>query len=405
MSDILSFVDDLLESIAQVESSNSNSRNDFKNINLSSTSSLLDECLSTTSQDCSSATNTNTSTLRQVNQSKKDIQSDDDIDVTIKSQETVVLHPTYSKQHQQQHTLSLQIKDKEAKEDLYLNVAQRKIERDKLSQLHDKQKKVITKHNVTLDNLETQSKEVGEHPIDVSSNNRDQHQIINRECDNHHDEIEEEDVNRLAYKCLDMFMKEVKEFCNKDCEESIEAHHEYVKSFTNVLEDKYLKLSLNLLPEGNETVSKVKTLITRFIAKCRKKDISIEIVRGLTALFDPKKTPSSYHKRVNTWQCVLCLKKDISVEDQKCVNCGRHRGFRKKEYDTQKITSTRIEEKKFLAESDYTQKVKDLEQVVTVDEQKRRHYLYGKCDFEIESRLQLKSDVSELLESIRDFTV
>ena len=62
-----------------------------------------------------------------------------------------------------------------------------------------------------------------------------------------------------------------------------------------------------------------------------------------------------------------------------------------------------IEEQVFISESAYVKKLKMSEER-TKDEQKRQHYLYNKRDFETDSRMQLKSDVSQLIESIREFT-
>ena len=79
-------------------------------------------------------------------------------------------------------------------------------------------------------------------------------------------------------------------------------------------------------------------------------------------------------------------------------------GFREKDYmkDIRRPRPVR-EESIFISESEYVKKLKRSEER-TIDEQKRRHYLYSKRDFETDSRMQLKNDVSELLESIRDFT-
>mmetsp|Transcript_7345 Transcript_7345/g.11180 ORF Transcript_7345/g.11180 Transcript_7345/m.11180 type:complete len:423 (-) Transcript_7345:41-1309(-) len=218
--------------------------------------------------------------------------------------------------------------------------------------------------------------------------------------------LEEKEIETIAYKCLDMFTKEVREF-NEKCHGSAEKK-QHMTGFASFLEEKYITLSLNLLPNENVIVCKVKKLINSFLDKCKDSpNDAVGTIDKITNLIGGEKrksadTSTCLGRKRNTWQCVLCGMKEQDLKRNKCVVCGRSRGYRPKEYDVHRVCPIK-EERAFIEGSAYFQKVKESNET-TIDERKERQYLYNKKDFEIDSRMKLKSDVSDLLDSIRDFT-
>lgn len=373
MSDILSFADELLQSMEKVEGGNlapfdvsfSDSVQNDNDTIVASTKDLLDDCISPS---------------RYTNHRK----SDEAKQLLVSS---VPANTSSFEFNCQLHNKNVPIP---VKEDKYIQAARKRLARDKESK---------------------QMKEDTALPFHPSCNQCNQESTLSNSAntenirainDKNHNNLHPKDIDKLAYSCFEMFMKDVKEFQERCIEISDTQVDQYIKD----LDLKYVKLTLNLLPDTNATVSKVKMLITRFIDKC-KKDSSTNTIQKLIDTLNSKgkHKPAEAKKRRNTWQCSLCLKKDLSVTLQTCITCGRSRGYRERDYakDIRDPGPSR-EGKIFIAESNYVQKTTNLVEQNTSEEKKRRHYLFGKRDFEIDSRMQLKSDVSELLESIRDFT-
>jgi hypothetical protein len=389
MSDILSFADELLQSIERIEGGDlackvvscSNSvPNDNVNDNIVdvvSTKDLLDDCLSPSR--CTNNINSDNAKQSLVSSAPAN---------TSLFEKTPKLHQAATKldppTFQYNHDKSVHIQ-----EDKYMQAARNRLARDKeLKQM--KEDAALSFHkSCNLSNQESKSLNISKQEC-FSDNN-----------DKNHNNLHQKDIDNLAYSCFEMFMNEVKEFQVKCKEASDTQVNQNTKEFIESLEIKYLKLSLNLLPGTNDTVTKVKMLITRFIDKC-KNDSSADTIQKLINTFNSKEKPKQTEgkKRRNTWQCSLCLKKDLSVTLQKCITCGRTRGYRERDYAKDIRDGPSREGKTFIAESNYIQKMKDLDQR-TSEEKKRIHYLYGKRDFEVDSRMQLKTDVSELLKNIR----
>ncbi len=382
MSDILSFADELLQSMENVEGGNLapvdvgisdsvKSDNDTI-VDVASTRDLLDDCVSPS---------------RYTNHRKSDVARQQLLVASVTANTSSFdfnrqLHKATT------HDKNVQIP---GKEDKYMQAARKRLARDKESKQMKEQDGALPFH--------PSSNQCNEESTLSKSANTENINVIN---DKNHNNLHRKDIGKLAYSCFEMFMKEVKEFQEK-CKESSDDQN--VKDFIVSLEMKYVKLSLNLLPDTNATVSKVKMLITRFIDKC-KKDSSTDTIQKFIDALNPKgkhNKPTESKNRRNTWQCSLCLKKDLSVTMKKCITCGRSRGYRERDYakDIRDPGPSR-EGKIFIEESAYVQKNPVCQN--TSEEKKGRHYLYGKRDFEVDSRMQLKSDVSELLESIRDFT-
>ena len=202
------------------------------------------------------------------------------------------------------------------------------------------------------------------------------------------------EIDRIAYKCLEVFMNEVEEFYNKiDDAAELSKHAEHFASFVH---EKYILLSLDLLPNANEAVSKVRKLVSNFVSKCKSTPaVTIERLAALNFKRQNKSTKGSKRKG---WQCALCGRKDLSLCQQKCNTCGRSRGFRKKDYSKDIQPDLKIDEARFLSSGN------DNVEILSDAQKQQRHYLYNRRDFEIDSRLELKSDVSEVIESIRAFT-
>lgn len=405
MSDILSFADELLQSFAEVESRNQIQEQDTtslqndRGVNVYSTKCLLDDCLS----PCTSKHHDETkkSTLSTKTNSSKYENTDD----TNKEKNVVLEKVVLTQQGRLRGTTTSSeatkskceheacIKQK-VKDDKFMIAARNHLERKKSKLKEDPITASLSHH--TPDKEENDK---GEKIISLEMNGKQQ----DNTCLNSSNRLQEEDITKLVYKCLEMFIKEIQEF-NSKVKTNNEQNHECIKQFAVFLDEKYIKLSLDLLPAENKFVLKIKKLISRVIEKC-KKNPCIDVMQKLATVLGNENNQKSRRKsRRNTWQCLLCMKKDISVNFKNCVTCGRSRGFREKDY-RKDIRGPRPmrEEHAFISESEYVKKLKMSEER-TIDEQKRRHYLYNKRDFQTDSRMQLKSDVSELIGSIRDFT-
>ncbi len=242
--------------------------------------------------------------------------------------------------------------------------------------------------------------EISKHHAPVSKEHKQlQQHDDSSQCSENDTRIEENGVDCIAYKCLEVFMNEVEEFYNT-IEDASEISKHSIK-FSNFVHEKYILLSLDLLPSSNRTVSKVRKLVTNFVSKC--KTAPAETIEKLAAMNHKRKN----HKRnVGTrkgWNCALCSTKNISLCIMKCDVCGRPRGFRPKDYSKDIVEmDPKREEALFLSLQNVHEK--NAPTVLSNSERKRRHYLYSKRDFEIDSRLKLKSDASQLIESIRTFT-
>jgi hypothetical protein len=117
---------------------------------------------------------------------------------------------------------------------------------------------------------------------------------------------------------------------------------------------------------------------------------------------DVSKSSSSQHNfyKFKYWKCKLCDREGIPFEEMHCPTCGRSKKFKpihERDYSSSTVSRKihpQREEAKFL---------KQEKEEVSISERLERQYLYGKHDFEVDTRQKLVKEVDELLSSIRDW--
>ena len=257
------------------------------------------------------------------------------------------------------------------------------------------------------------------------------------------------DVNTIAYKCLEAFLKEVEEFQEtvrhhrgQDDDNSENIMKQHGNSFASFIEEKYLRQSLDKLhpstanddDEDNHhpIVDKVKTLITRYIAKCRDSsslsivDISKQLCTVLKRhdggdssdrLRNNSSRQENNSKQQKRWTCAICGKINaLTVGRNVCSTCGRRRGYQGKPdlrlEEQQKVAEAQLSEhpplrpdkaeEEFLAKMSTNMRLAAAElPASSIEESQRKFYLHGKDDYEIDSRAKLLGDIRDILENVR----
>ena len=369
------------------------------------------------------------------------------------------------------NTTSINRKNKDTllgkkEEDLFMIAAHKRLKRKKkqevsVVELDHKEEEYMT---IALSKLNDQGLDDNNKPCnkDMKSSATDRNHDNNQEIMNAtRATLGEKNVVDTITNTFQFFLNDVKYFLdNKKKKDDLKMSNDGVKkediknqieTFTTKMDEKYIKLSLDLLPptiskSDTTTVTKVRKLILRVIKNLKNsKDPKFESIYKLIGLLDrykvegllttsspsPSPSPSSIsspllpppqrRRRRNTWKCILCLQKDISINHRACTTCGRPRGYRERDY-TKDIREPRpaLEEKRFIQEGEeqynYSKKLNKLNHNslysksddssgISSREIQEHQYLYNQREFEIESRIKLKADVSALLEDVKDFTI